>query len=931
MKKLTFILISIILALPAFSQSGSGTLADPFYGTISTNVSWNLSSFPGGVIYIGKAGTPGATYNDLTIGTGGHLTIGDGITIIFLLTSSDLIITGDGVLTAYGTKSKPVKFTKDAGISHWGHISFETPGSSAPITGTGSFTNCIIEYGYAATSGTSPSNAGGGIQINANNVSIDSCLIQNNYSNFGGGITINAGRNASIKYSYFRNNSAYQAGGGLLLWTNSMVNVENCIFEGNYARGTSAASYSGGAIWLLSSPSTIVNCTFVKNNSDRAGDAVYSYSSAAAKIVNSLFWGSNDQFAGSILSSTITNCAFETTKPSLAASSIVINSSNGAPDGPNFKATDGSDWSIDVVSPCRDAGINSLAGVTIPEYDYIGNPTIYLKDIGAFEVQCSRWKTTASSTSWTTESNWNGGIPDNTRDVVIPAGATNYPTGSASQDYTIGRWKKLLMYPGSRLTLNSLVNNGTLKLYSSSSGFASLIISSYTRGSGGTEDIQLFLTGGGSVDLDDFKWHYISSPVSSLSTDVFTAVTLDLAQFVESRPVISLMQGWVAFDGYVYSTGLSNGPTFSGLTPGKGYNFWDNADNTFKISGLLNTSDVSMNLEYSGLTTVNGYNLLGNPFSSGLDWNAIINGLYFTYPENTSKSLYFTRNNLQCSYIGGVGVPSDVNGIIPPMQGFFTKTSSTGNTIMLPAAARTHDNIHARYKGSETIIPLVRLAIIENDLEDETVIRYDAMAKPELDNDFDALKMFIPETRPSIYSSSGDVKLAINGRPYPDSSEEIPINLKLAADGEHIIRATQLQGLENYSVSLKDLGQNFTLNLKEVSEYSFSAPIGTLCNRFILIVGDTPTGIKDNNSADQPFNIYPSGNTVSIQTMNDMWNGKTASVRIYDLSGKNVTYMKDVQFWKNSINRIETGASRGVYIVEIQSGVMRHVGKVVIK
>jgi hypothetical protein len=931
MKKLTFILISVILALPAFSQSGSGTMADPFYGTISTNVTWNLSSFPGGIIYIGKAGTPASTYNDLTIGTGGHLTIGGGITIIFRLTSSDLIITSDGILTATGSAGEHVKFTKDPGISHWGHISFETPGSSAPITGTGSFMNCIIEYGYASTSGTSPTNAGGGIQVNANNVTVDSCLIENNYSNFGGGITINAGRNASIKNSYFKNNTAYQAGGGLLLWTNSSVQVENCIFEGNYARGTSAASYSGGAIWLLSSPSTVVNCTFAKNISDRAGDAVYSYSSAAAKIVNSLFWGSNDQFAGSIISSTITNCAFETAKPSLAVNSIVINSTNNASDGPNFNATDGTDWSINVVSPCRDAGINSLAGVSIPPYDYIGNPTIYLKDIGAFEVQCSRWKTTASSTDWATDSNWDGGVPVSTRDVVIPAGATNYPTGSSSQDYTIGSGKKLLMYPGSRLTLNSLVNNGTLKLYSAAAGFASLIINNYTRGSGGTEEIQLFLTGGGTVDLDDFKWHYISSPVSSLSTDLFTAVTLDLAQFIESRPVISLMQGWVAFDGYVYSTGLTNGPTFSNLTPGKGYNFWDNIDNTFKISGTLNTDDVSMSLEYSGFPTINGFNLLGNPFSSGLDWNAIIDGLYFTYPENTSKSLYFTRNNIQCSYIGGVGIPSDVNGIIPPMQGFFTKTSSSGNTIILPAAARTHDNIHARYKGPGTLIPLVRLAITENEMEDETVVRYDDMAKPDLDNDFDALKMFVPETRPSIYSLSGDVKYAINGRPYPETSEEIPVVLKLTTDGEHLIKATQLQGLDNYSVSLKDLEQNFTLDLKETGEYSFSAPKGTFSNRFILIVSNTPTGIKENISIDQPFNIYPSGNTVNIQVMNDIWNGKTASVRIYDLSGKNVTSLKDVQFWKNTINRVATGASRGVYIVEIRSGIMRHVGKVVIK
>jgi hypothetical protein len=931
MKKAFIFLLSIILTVSVYSQSGSGTLSDPFYGTISSNVTWNLLNFPGGIVYVGKLGTPAATFNDLTISAGGHLTIGAGITVTFLLTTSDLIITSDGKITAFGTLSDPVKFTKDPGISHWGHISFETPGSTAPIAGSGSFNNCIIEYGYAATSGTSPTNAGGGMQINANNVSIDSCLFQNNYSNFGGGLTVNAGRTASIRRSYFKNNTAYQAGGALLLWTNSVCQVENCIFEGNYARGTSAPSYSGGAIWLLSSPSSVVNCTFVDNISDRTGDAIYSYNSSAAKIVNSVMWGSNDQFAGSATASTINNCAFETTKPSLAANSIVINSVNEAPDGPNFNATDGSDWSINVLSACRDAGVNSLTGVSIPPYDYNGNPVIYLKDIGAFEVQFSRWKNTAASTDWASESNWDGGLPSSTRDVVIPAGATNYPTGSTSQEFTIGDGKILVMYPGARLTLNILENNGTLKMNSSSTEFASIILGSYYRGIGGKEDIQLFLTGGGTVEQDNFKWHYISSPVSSLSAGTFTSATLDLAQFIESRPLISLLQGWVASDGYVYSTGQSNGPTFSTLLPGKGYNFYDATDNSFSISGLLNTSNVAMSLEYSGFPTLNGFNLLGNPFSSGLNWNDIIEGVYFTYPENTSKSLYFTRNNLQCSYISGVGIPADVTGIIPPMQGFFTKTSATGNTITLPAAARTHDDIHPRYKGKGTIIPLVRLAVLENDKEDETVVRYSEFAKADLDNDYDAIKMFISDFSPAIYSLGTEIKYAINGRPYPESNEEIPLELKLTTDGDHIIKVTQLQGLENYNVVLKDKQENFSVNLKEMQEYSFTALKGTISNRFILAVGNTPTGMEDKSDSDKPFNIYPAGNMVNIQVMNEIWNGKTGSVRIYDLTGKNITYIKDIQFWKNSLNRIETSVSRGIYIVEIQSGAMRHVGKVVIK
>ena len=97
------------------------------------------------------------------------------------------------------------------------------------------------------------------------------------------------------------------------------------------------------------------------------------------------------------------------------------------------------------------------------------------------------------------------------------------------------------------------------------------------------------------------------------------------------------------------------------------------------------------------------------------------------------------RDNAQCSYISGVGIPSDVTGIIPPMQGFFVKTYSAGNTITIPAGARVQGDIHARYKGLE-IIPLVRLSLAEDTLNDETVVRFDAAAKSGLDYDFDATK-----------------------------------------------------------------------------------------------------------------------------------------------------------------------------------------------
>jgi hypothetical protein len=385
----------------------------------------------------------------------------------------------------------------------------------------------------------------------------------------------------------------------------------------------------------------------------------------------------------------------------------------------------------------------------------------------------------------------------------------------------------------------------------------------------------------------------------------------------------------VAFDGYIYSTGGMGGPTFSTLDPGKGYDYYKSSDYTFTFGGQLNTSDVNASLSYkTGNDNLWGYNLIGNPFASGLDWDYIIT---HSFPSNTTKGLYFTRNSVLCTYISGVGVPVDVNGIIPPMQGFFSKTYSSGNTIVLAAAARTHTNIHARYKGSE-IIPLVRLFLTDDTLSDETVVRFDDQAKSYLDNDFDAVKMFLDPDLTSIYSSLSEIDYAINGLPFPETFVEIPITINLTTDTTfHTITATQLQGLDNYEVKLIDNSTGYTADLKTTPAVTFSAAKGTIAGRFILKVSTLITGFENPVAVRNRFNIYPANSRINIQTISDEWDGKTGSVRVFDITGKTINNLKDAEFSKNSLIQVEAPVAKGIYIVELKSGMMRYVGKIIIR
>ena len=668
MKKLLQIIILITCPLLTNAQlTGDGTFTNPWSGTLSGEMTWSGTKYINGDIIVDNE----------------KLTITGGSVIIFLSESSNLIINGTGQIDATGTFENMITFTSDddndgnygESNERWGHIYLNTNSDAT----TSIFEHCIIEYGNV-TGTVTP--IGGGIYGRSGNLILNNSIIRNNRAYRGGGLFLYYLLNlVSSQNNIIENNQATENGGGMYI-AGGIKKITNCLIRNN-------AATDGGGIYTTVSATIIQNCLIYSNSASENGSGIlFNKSTSSSKIINStiaanttsgnaidfefvpepgvkpliintIIWGSS---IGTLDNNyiMIRNCAFEGfDNPEDHTASFSLSSDNNDPNGPNFMAIDGSNWVIKYTSPCINKGINTYGSPNIiPATDFLGNSRIMLTDIGAYEYQYCRWKTTATTTDWNTMGNWDGGIPSVSRDVIIPAGASVYPTASPGPDFTIGSGRQMIIEPGARVTLGNLTNNGIIQLNHNASEFASLIINSYTRGTGGSEEIQLFLTGGGSELLEDYKWHYISSPVSSLSTDLFSNLTLDLAQFVESRPSVSLLQGWVGYDGYVYSTRSLGGPTFSSLLPGVGYNFWDDVNNTITFGGLFNTSNAVMSLGFSGLPTMHGFNLLGNPFSSGLNWDDIISGTYFPYPANTSKGLYFTRNNEQCSYIAGVGIPS---------------------------------------------------------------------------------------------------------------------------------------------------------------------------------------------------------------------------------------------------------------------------------
>jgi hypothetical protein len=491
----------------------------------------------------------------------------------------------------------------------------------------------------------------------------------------------------SVYRNRIYNNTATGNGGGIFLaGTDNTSDIRTDIIHHNSAS-------NGGGIYLPSNLGAIRFCdlTIVSNSATEGGD-IYNDANSNAEFYNVIAWGSSNSVRDikSPTYSNFYNCAIQGYTGPLDDNKFCfpLSSNNGDVNGPHFTDPAANNYLITFSSPCRDKGTHTWKY----SYPIIPNQDIRLKerigeyDIGVYEVQYSRW-TGNTNDLWATTTNWEREIyPESTSgtgDVIIPAGLINYPTGSIVQDFTIGASKQMIIEPGAQVTLHALTNNGTLNLGSDADGIASLILNSYADN--GTENIQLYLTGGG--DVNTYAWHYISSPVQSLSTSIFTGTTLDLARFVESRVTtlspISWLNGWIGFDGWSYLDGSSTGLGFTALDLGKGYNYYTGATTTINFSGTINCANAPQSLTNTGNNpNWSGYNLIGNPFTCGLDIQYMFD---HGWPSNVDKTVWFTSNNQFYTFQDG----GSTGRYIPPMQGFFVKASGS-TTFNFPLNARVH-------------------------------------------------------------------------------------------------------------------------------------------------------------------------------------------------------------------------------------------------
>lgn len=488
--------------------------------------------------------------------------------------------------------------------------------------------------------------------------------------------------------------------------------------------------------------------------------------------------------------------------------------------------------------------------------------------------------TGVTSNNWHLGTNWDDGIAvdDEDMDVVIPAGCVNYPTISSDVD----------------------CNNLTLK--SDASGDASLIGQAKLNVTGITT-VERYISGYSSSSNG---WHFLSSPVNAMTIagSDFAIGTFDLYRWGETTVAD---EKWLNFEGGTFGqTEFENG---------LGYLAAYSTGGVKEFVGVLNEGSYSKTLTYTA-GEGDGWNLIGNPYCSGLDWAAL------DVSAGNIGGAFYIVDPLDGSYNSSNGSIGDViGGVIPPNQGFFVQVSA-GTTIGMATADQVHTTTQF-YKSQTSFEETLEIELKGATSSNETFINFRNDASEEFDFHADAYKLFGWATIPQIYSEIDGIQYSINCLNHSQETVTVPLGLYMQENEELTM---DFSGMDSFSntvrIDLEDLETGIMTNVLENPSYTFQATTEDNANRFLLHFNGV-TAVEELSDENAP-QIYAVEDVVYINHAQDL----DADIFIYATNGQLVGQDK---MSKESMKRISVNGSTGIYLVTIQTSDAVYTEKVYIK
>ncbi|RLD59802.1 MAG: hypothetical protein DRJ05_05905 [Bacteroidetes bacterium] len=471
-------------------------------------------------------------------------------------------------------------------------------------------------------------------------------------------------------------------------------------------------------------------------------------------------------------------------------------------------------------------------------------------------------------------------------DMTISGTTADQTTlGNVAIDFTGTGTYKLTIPNDSYVSIdgNLTLADSLLLEANSSSSMASLITNGTVKGAYGIVEQHI---------VQD-QWHMVSSPVSAAQSIVYT----DCYLYKWNEPDST----------WAFITTLTEP-----LTVAKGFHLWSSSSaptgpTDVEFTGLLNTGNYSPTITYNaGSNKGDGWNELGNPYPSALEWNSSWT------KSNVDATVYMYDGTQYKTWNYLLPMASTLpNGEIPSTQGFWVKANAASPSITIPNAERVHSS-NTFYKGGDELQDMFKINVSGNAYADEMIIGMFSDATDDFDSEYDAYKLMGIEAAPQLYSYGNGTKYAVNLFNEITEDKAVPLGFRAGADAEYTFEA---EGLEDFDTSidvyLEDKSAGSMINLRENPVYVFYAENGLDEDRFVLHFGIDVAGTGQ-NVADNNINIYSFGDVVFVNYQLDV----PGHVIVYDVLGKEI--MSEA-LGTNQLNKLTVNNGRGYYIVKVIS------------
>ncbi len=496
-------------------------------------------------------------------------------------------------------------------------------------------------------------------------------------------------------------------------------------------------------------------------------------------------------------------------------------------------------------------------------------------------------------------------------------GTTTIQSGSASVAST-----GILTMSGAGATLAA---GGFLTLNSDINGTASVAAIPAGCSITGNVNAQRFITGGG---LNYRGYRLLSSPVygsTNGTSNIYSVNYLINSVYLKGQagvpggwdaggnPNVYLFRENLASSNAGFSVGNFRSLNTLGTAPNYGY-LIDNDPGTFNIpagdgfmfffrgdrnaaslaaettvsyiptntiltaTGTLNQGPVTVSDWYTpastslgwtttaGNTSVQGYNLVGNPYASSIDWDQYMFSAPGSaiYAPNVNPFIYIIdpvngNYNVYKAGMAGVGTIVTTNSnIIPSGQGFFVQAANASAQLVFNESAKVATQANAA--GGNLLMghpPMAATAQVSQYLHlkmlkdttgvDGIIISFNGNTSSNYNPAEDA-RYRNGNGSVSITSMSADnVPLAINSMPLPAQTKQtiIPLNVNASTDGTAQIQMAEVKSIPAlFTIWLKDAYKKDSLDIRANPTYTFdilhSDTNSYGSHRFTLVMGENP-------------------------------------------------------------------------------------------